>query len=217
MNRIVQGIFTLVVVSFVSMGAGYVNGQVEMVHAVWVLNEGGSMESPSVGVYDPVEAVFIPVMAFEGAGFATDIIIADGAAFAAADNRIYRFDLDTYEVDAYVQMEGVRKLAYSDGLIYATRGEYDPEMLVSVEYDTYFVWFNAETLLWEGELPASEGVVFDSEGVVIKNGSEFIAINNGFTWGAEVGLLGVYDLESGEYTEYDLGEESWIYNSVFLH
>ena len=206
MNRILQGVFALIVVSFVSMGAAQVNGQVEVVHAVWVLNEGGSMESPSVGVYDPVEAAFTQVMEFEGAGFTTDVIIADGAAFAAADNRIYRFDLETYEVEAYVEMEGVRKLAYSDGVIYATRGEFDSETWGSVEFESYFVWFNAETLLWEGELSATEGVGFDAEGLVVKNDVAYIAINNAFTWGAEVGMLGVYDIDSGMYTEYDLGE-----------
>lgn len=61
MNRIVQGIFTLVFVIFVSMGAAQVNGQVEKVHAVWIMYEGGTtgiLEYPSVRVYDPVEATF---------------------------------------------------------------------------------------------------------------------------------------------------------------
>jgi len=171
------------------------------------MNEGGSMETPSVGVYNPTEATFTQVMEFEDAEFTTDIIIADGAAFAAADNMIYRFDLDTYEVEASVEMEGVRKLAYYDGSIYATRGEFDSETWSSVEFETYFVWFNAETLLWEGELPATEGIGFDAEDLVIKNGVAYIAINNAFTWGDEVGLLGIYDIETGEYTEHDLGEE----------
>jgi len=207
MNRILQVVVSLMFVNFVSMGAGSVNGQVEVVNAVWVMNEGGSIEIPSVGVYNPTEATFTQVMEFEGAGFTTDVIIADGAAFAAADNMIYRFDLDTYEVEASVEMEGVRKLAYYEGAIYATRGEYDSETWGSVEFETYFVWFNSETLLWEGELPATEGVGFDAEGLVVKNGFAYIAINHAFTWGDEVGLLGVYDLESGEYEEYDLGEE----------
>ena len=194
-------------VNFVSIVSGIVNGQVEVLNSVWVMNEGGSMETPSVGVYNPTEATFTQVMEFEDAEFTTDIIIADGAAFAAADNMIYRFDLDTYEVEASVEMEGVRKLAYYDGSIYATRGEFDSETWSSVEFETYFVWFNAETLLWEGELPATEGIGFDAEDLVIKNGVAYIAINNAFTWGDEVGLLGIYDIETGEYTEHDLGEE----------
>jgi hypothetical protein len=207
MNRIVHVVISLMFVNFVSIGAGSVIGQVEVVNSVWVMNEGGSMETPSVGVYNPTEATFTQVMEFEEAEFTTDVIIADGAAFAAADNMIYRFDLDTYEVEASIEMEGVRKLAYYDGSIYATRGEFDSETWGSVEFETYFVWFNAETLLWEGELPATEGVGFDAEDLVIKNGVAYIAINNAFTWGDEVGLLGVYNIESGEYTEHDLGEE----------
>ncbi len=207
MNCIVHVVVSLMFVNFVSIVSGSVNGQVEVVNSVWVMNEGGSMETPSVGVYNPTEATFTQVMEFEEAEFTTDVIIADGAAFAAADNMIYRFDLDTYEVEASVEMEGVRKLAYYDGSIYATRGEFDSETWGSVEFETYFVWFNAETLLWEGELPATEGVGFDAEDLVIKNGVAYIAINNAFTWGDEVGLLGVYDIETGEYTEHDLGEE----------
>ena len=60
-----------------------------------MLNVGGTIgifEYPSVGVYDSFEAVFTLVMAFVGSEFVTDIIIADGAAFAAEHNRIYRFD-----------------------------------------------------------------------------------------------------------------------------
>ncbi|HIK66815.1 MAG TPA: hypothetical protein EYF95_02455 [Flavobacteriales bacterium] len=207
MNRIVHVVVSLMFVNFVSIVSVSVNGQVEVVNSVWVMNEGGSMETPSVGVYNPTEATFTQVMEFEEAEFTTDVIIADGAAFAAADNMIYRFDLDTYEVEASVEMEGVRKLAYYDGSIYSTRGEFDSETWGSVEFETYFVWFNAETLLWEGELPATEGVGFDAEDLVIKNGVAYIAINNAFTWGDEVGLLGVYDIETGEYTEHDLGEE----------
>ena len=207
MNRIVHVVVYLMFVNFVSIESGSVNGQVEVVNSVWVMNEGGSMETPSVGVYNPTEATFTQVMEFEEAEFTTDIIIADGAAFAAADNMIYRFDLDTYEVEATVEMEGIRKLAYYNGSIYATRGEFDSETWGSVEFETYFVWFNSETLLWEGELPATEGVSFDAEDLVIKNGVAYIAINNAFTWGDEVGLLGVYDIETGEYTEHDLGEE----------
>jgi len=207
MNRILQVVVSLIFMNFVSMGAGSVNGQVEVVNAVWIMNEGGGVETPSVGVYNPASAVFTQLMEFEGAGFSTDVIIADGAAFAAADNMIYRFDLETYEVEASVEMEGVRKLAYYEGSIYVTRGEYDAETWGSVEFETYFVWFNSETLLWEGELPATEGVGFDAESLVIKNGVAYIAINHGFSWGEEVGLLGVYDLESGVYAEHDLGEE----------
>ncbi len=88
MNRIVHVVVSLMFVNFVSIVSGSVNGQVEVVNSVWVMNEGGSMETPSVGVYNPTEATFTQVMEFEEAEFTTDVIIADGAAFAAADNMI---------------------------------------------------------------------------------------------------------------------------------
>lgn len=206
MNVLIQKVCSLTIVICCSVFSIGVHCQVEVLNSVWLLNEGGSLETPSVGVYNPTEDTFVVVMEFEEAGFTTDVIVADGAAFAAADNRIYRFNLDTYEVEASVELEGVRNLAYYNGAIYATRGEYDFETGGSVEFDAYFIWFNSETLIWEGELPAAEGVGFDSEGLVVKNGVAYIAINHAFTWGEEVGLLGVYDLETGDYAEHDLGE-----------
>lgn len=187
--------------------------QVDVLNAVWVLNEGvqdwdtGEMtEIASVGVYSPVSFEYTEVYQFEGSSFTTNIVIAEGAAFIGADNKIMRINLDTYEVEAEVAIEGVRQLAYYDGMIYVTRGDVDPVTWASVDFDSYLVWFDAETLTWAGELPATEGVSFASEGISIKDGIAYVAINNGFAWAQEVGILGVYDTTTGEYEEHDLGD-----------
>jgi hypothetical protein len=92
-------------------------------------------------------------------------------------------------------------------MIYVTRGDIDSETWDSVAFDSYLVWFDAETLAWAGELPAEIGVGYASEGISIKEGVAYIAINNGFELGQEVGVLGVYDLTTGNYSEHDLGDE----------
>ncbi|HIB76550.1 MAG TPA: hypothetical protein EYO58_02805, partial [Flavobacteriales bacterium] len=168
--------------------------QVDVLNAVWVLNEGvqdwdtGEMtEIASVGVYSPVSFEYTEVYQFEGSSFTTNIVIAEGAAFIGADNKIVKINLDTYEVEAEVALDGVRQLSYYDGMIYVTRGDVDPITWASVEFDSYFVWFNAETLTWAGELPSSVGVAYAAEGVVVQDGVAYIAINNGFAWAQEVG------------------------------
>jgi hypothetical protein len=211
MNRIFSILIVVISWSWVSMST---ISQVDYLNAVWVLNEGlpdwdtGEMvEFASVGVYNPVAQTFTQVMEFEGSSFTTDVIIAEGSVFIGADNKIVKLNLDTYEVEAEVFIEGVRKLAYYDGMIYMTRGDVDPETWGSVEFDSYLVWFDAETLTWAGELPSELGVGYASDGISIREGLAYVAINNGFAWGQEVGLLGVYNLSTGEYSEHDLGEE----------
>ena len=188
--------------------------QTEILNGVWVLNEGvqdwntGEMIVPaSVGVYDPLTELYADVLVFEEADFTTSILIEGGFAYVGADNKIFKIDLDTYAVDAEVEVQGVRHLAYHDGLIYMTRGDVDPVTWASVEFDSYFLWFDAETLEQVGQLPYEEGVGFASEGVSIVDGQAYVAINNGFSWAQEVGIVGIYDIATGVYEEHDLGDD----------
>lgn len=182
-------------------------------NGVWVLNEGvqdwetGEMiEEASVGVYSPETTEFTTVATFPEASFTTNIIIVDGFAFVGADNKIVKIDIETQYVVAEAEVQGVRHLAYHDGLIYMTRGDVDPETWASVEFDSYFMWFDAETLSYAGELPATEGMGYATEGITVKDGTVYVAINNGFAWAQEVGILGVYSVEEAAYEEHDLGE-----------
>ena len=211
MNRI----FSCLIVAIATFGFVFtMTAQGDYLNSVWVLNEGvqdwntGEMvELASVGVYDPVLQIFTEVMEFEGSRFTTDIVVAEGSAFVGADNKIVKMNLNTFEIEAEVFVQGVRQLAYFDGMIYVTRGDIDSETWGSVALDSYLVWFDAETLAWAGELPAEIGVGYASEGISIREGVAYIAINNGFEFGQEVGLLGVYDLTTGDYSEHDLGDD----------
>jgi len=188
--------------------------QTEVLNGVWVLNEGvldwntnEMVESASVGVYDPTTGEFADVMDFPDADFTTNIIIEGGSAFVGADNKIFKIGLDSWEVEAEVEVQGVRHIAYHDGMIYMTRGDSDPVTWGSVEFDSYLLWFDAETLEQVGQLEATEGVGFACEGISIVDGKVYVAINNGFAWAQEVGFVGVYDIVSGIYEEFDLGVE----------
>jgi hypothetical protein len=187
--------------------------QTDVLYGVWVLNEGmqdwttGEMVEPaSVGVYDLETGNFASVVEFEGSSFTTNIVIEEGSAYVGADNKIYKIDVETLSYES-VEVEGVRQLAYHEGLIYMTRGDVDPVTWASVVYDSYLLWFDANTLEQVGQLSASEGVGFSSEGISVVDGVAYVAVNNGFAWNEEVGILGVYDLNTEAYEEYDLGEE----------
>ena len=200
----------LLISAFVAIS---VNAQEFELNAVWVLNEGvqdwetGEMiEEASVGVYSLETSEFMTVATFPEASFTTNIIIVDGYAYVGADTKIVKINIDTYYVEAEVEVQGVRHLAYNDGLIYMTRGDVDPETWASVEFDSYFMWFDAESLAYVGEMPAEEGMGYATEGITVKDGRVYVAINNGFAWAQEVGILGVYEAESEAYEQYDLGE-----------
>lgn len=192
----------------------YVSSQTDYLHSVWILNEGvqdwmtGEMVVPSsVGVYNPESDSYNEVLQFSDANFTTDILIENSFAYVAADNKILKIDLDAYEVVAEVDVQGVRYLDIYEGLIYCTRGDYDSSTWGSVIFDSYFLWFDAETLDPVGQLPASEGVQYDCDGLDIVDGIAYMAINNGFTWGAEVGFVGAYNISDASYEEFDLGAE----------
>ncbi len=188
--------------------------QTEVLFGVWVLNEGvqdwntGEMIVPaSVGVYDVENAEYSEVMTFDDANFTTNILIENGSAYVGADNKIVKIGLDSGEIEAEVEVQGVRMLEYHDGVIYMTRGDSDPITWASVEFDSYLLWFDAETLEQIGQLPAEDGVGYACEGISIEEGRAYVAINNGFSWAQEVGIVGVYDISTGEYEEHDLGED----------
>ena len=207
MRKLISSLFSLISCSILF-------SQSEYLHSVWVLDEGvqdwmtGEMVVPaSVGVFNPESGLYNEVLQLSDANFTTDILIENGFAYIAADNKILKVDLDTYEIVAEVDVQGVRYLDIYEGLIYCTRGDYDPSTWGSVIFDSYFLWFDAETLAPVGLLPASEGVQYDCDGLQIVDGIAYMAINNGFTWGAEVGFVGAYNISDASYEEFDLGAE----------
>lgn len=206
--------------AFMMMGF-WANAQ-EYVHQVFVLNEGWSdwqtgevLVPPTVGVYSPSLQVYETVDTLENAGFISDAILVDGALFIAADGQILKYDADSYALLASTEAVGVRQLAERNGLIYATRGEVD-EWGMNLPLDAYLQWFHADDLTWAGELTASNGPAFATEGLAWNGGKLYIGINNAFDWGNEVGFIGEWDAVTDTYVEYDLGEEGKNPNRLFI-
>jgi len=174
------------------------------VHQVLVLNEGyydyqnSQIVTPvTVGSYNPASGVYTTVNTIEGARFASDLKVAGDFYYVAADNQLIKFDRNTHLEVAAQTVPGIRKIAVSDQLIVATRGEY------LVDFDAYVQFFETETLTFAGELTTTEsGIFYPSEGVLVINDKAYIAINNGFDFGNEVGELAVVNL--ADYTVEDI-------------
>ena len=216
MGKVLSG-----VVLAAMLGTVLVVGAQSYLHQVFVLNEGWSdwqtgevMVAPTIGVYDPALGVYETVASIEGVGFISDAILVNGSLLVAADGQLLKYDSDSYELLASIDVIGARKLAERDGLIYVTRGDVD-DLGMNLPLDSYLQWFNADDLTWAGELTTSNGPEYATEGLAWSNNRLYIAINNAFDWGNEVGLVGEWDPNTDTYTEFDLGEEGKNPNRLF--
>lgn len=173
---------------------------------------GAIMEFPRVGFIDlsAEEPVFEVLHVFEGLGYASDLLF-DGAGsvlYVAADDVVFRLDATTGAVLAEQALQGARRLALDGGRLFVSRGDYDPLTWASVAFDHYLVALDAETLAWDAgwEADGTTGPAWATEGLCIHDGGLFVGVNNAFAYGEEVGLIGRLELETGNYSEVDLGE-----------
>jgi hypothetical protein len=184
----------------------------QALHGVWVLNEGygdaltGEVFEPvQVGRFDPVEQVYEVVATVDGASFASDLVVAESGIYVAAQGQILRYDRDSGDLLATAAMEGGRRLCVLGDRLYVSRGDFDQATWTPIAFGSYLVWLDALTLEWEGELTTEAGPAYACEGLVAVGSDLFVAVNNGFDWGNEVGRVGRFSPDSGDYMEYDLG------------
>ena len=203
------------------LGMAFAAGAQAYLHQVFVLNEGWSdwqtgevLVQPTLGVYDPALNVYETIAPIEGAGFISDAILANGALFVAADGQLLKYDADSFELLASAAVTGVRQLAERNGMIYVTRGDVD-EFGMNLPLDSYLQWFLAADLTWAGELTTANGPAYATEGLAWSGDRLYIAVNNAFDWGNEVGFIGEWDATTATYTEFDLGEEGKNPNRLF--
>lgn len=205
-------IFSSLAVIFCSLVALNLKAQ-NYLHQVIVLNEGWSdwqtgevIEPATMAMYDPGLATYAVVDTIEDAGFVSDALIFNEKIYVAADGALLKYDANSYELLQSENIVGIRKMVLHNSLIYITRGDVDDQG-VSLELDSYFQWYDAETLELVGELTVYEnGPQFATEGIALAGERIYFAINNAFDWGNEVGFLGAYDIIGDEYAQWDLGD-----------
>lgn len=196
---------TLVLSLFVS---GYMYSQ-NYVHQVYVLNEGyfdyqtnTILEPVTLGSFNPQSGSYSVVDTIENMRFASDIIIDADFAFVAADSKILKYNKFTNLLVGSVDCPGVRNLIVSNNYLLATRGEY------LTTYDSYLHVYDATSLQLIQAIDTITGPKWAAQNMVVNGSTVYIAVNNGYEWGNEKGIIGQLDLTTLTYgNEIDLGTE----------
>ena len=178
-------------------------------HKVLVLNEGyfdyqtnQIIDPVTIGSYDPSTQIYSVVSTLNGMRFGSDLIIDGNFYYVAADSKIYKMDLNTHQEIASVSCVGVRNLGIYQNKLVATRGEY------LTTFDSYLHIYDANTLSLIQAIDTISGPKWASQNIVIDGSIAYIAINNGYEWGNEKGLIGKLNLDNLSYgNEVDLGPD----------
>ncbi|MBP7399609.1 MAG: T9SS type A sorting domain-containing protein [Chitinophagales bacterium] len=197
----------LYVVLVVLLTSALLNAQ-SFADRVLILNEGyfdyvtNEIQTPvSLGSYEPAAGLYTTLFTIDNARFASDLIVDADNYFIAADNMLLKYDRYTDALLQEIEIPGIRKIAASEDYIVVTRGEY------MHTFDSYVVVLNRENLETIFEVPAAT-INYSTEGVEIIDGKAYIAVNNGFVWGEEVGFIAVINLNTQSLeSTIDLGAD----------
>jgi hypothetical protein len=179
------------------------------VHQALILNEGyfdyqtnQIIEPVTIGSYNPENQTYQIVDTLEGMRFGSDVIIDGNFYYVAADSKIFKMDLNTHQEVASVSCPGVRNLGIYQNKLVATRGEY------LTSYSSYLHIYDANTLSLIQAIDTVQGPKWATQNIIIDGPSAYIAVNNGYEWGNEKGLIGKLDLSNLSYgNEVDLGPD----------
>jgi hypothetical protein len=178
-------------------------------HQAIILNEGyfdyqtnEIVEPVTIGKYDPISQAYSVVDTLEGMRFASDLIIEGNFYYVAADSKIYKMDLNSHQEISSVSCPGVRNLGIYQNKLVATRGEY------LTTYDSYLHVFDATNMTLIAPIDTIQGPKWATQNIVLDGSSAYIAVNNGYEWGNEKGIIGKLDLNTLTYgNEIDLGPD----------
>lgn len=179
------------------------------VHRVLVLNEGyfdyfgggGQLVPVTLGSYDPATSTYQTVATLTGPRFGSDVMVDGSSIYVAADNKVLRYDADSYALLGEVDIAGVRKLAVWNDQLLLTRGELGG-------LDHYFEVRDKIDLSLIYSLSPDDGLAFSAEDVLVVGDIAYLAVGNAFDFANLQGRIGVVDLNTQTYMEeVDLGPE----------
>ena len=178
-------------------------------HQTLVLNEGyfdyateQILQPVTIGSYNPATNLYQTVATLDNMRFASDLIVNGDFYYVAADTKIFKMDLNTHQEIASVSCVGVRNLGIYQNKLVATRGEY------LTTFDSYLHIYDANTLSLIQAIDTISGPKWASQNIVVDGSVAYIAINNGYEWGNEKGLIGKLNLDNLSYgNEVDLGPD----------
>lgn len=193
----------------ISLGLTAISHAQNYLHQALILNEGKFdyvtktiVEPVTIGSYNPKTDNYYVVDTLEGMRFASDLIIDGNYYYVAADTMIFKFDLNSHKELSNVSCSGVRNLAVYQNKLVATRGEYQ------TTYDSYLHVYDASNLNLIKTIDTVQGPKWASQNIIIDGKTAYIAVNNGYEWGKEKGIIGKLDLSDLTYgNEIDLGPD----------
>lgn len=185
----------------------------DYIKQVLILNEGyfdytsnQSIEPVTIGSYDPISQSYTIVDTILGARFASDLIVHQNYFYVAADNMLYKYNKDSYELLASQQIPGIRNLAVWNDKILVTRGNYDNITFQAIFYNSYFQVFNISDLSFYLEIDTITGPKWATQNLIVDGDKAYVAINNAYEFGNEKGIVGVIDMNTFSYlSEINLG------------
>lgn len=208
---------------------------------VLILNEGyynsttQNMDHPvSIGSYNPETSEYTTLIEIDSVKFASDMIVDEDFLYVAADYKLLKYDLNTFELISEVNVDGIRKILISENIIFTTIGDYDPMTYMPVEFDSYLHAYNKNSFLPIFYLDTVLGPKYSTQNLLnissnsLQSGSMRIAltINNAFEWGNEVGKVGFLNINQdddifqtytfSDYFEIDLGEDGKNPDNLFI-
>ena len=139
-------------------------------------------------------------------------MIVDGdMLYVAADNKIIKYQIGSFEFIDEVEMQGARNLLIHNDNLFVSRGDYDYDTWSAVVFDSYLHVYDKNNLTLITEFDTDNGPDWSTQNLVAKDDQVFVAVNNGFEWNTEKGYVGFIDVSTLTYTnEFDLGENGKI-------
>ena len=180
----------------------YVNQAIILNEGYYDYTNSVIIEPVTIGSYNPVTQVYSIVDTLENMRFGSDIVIAGNYYYVAADTKIFKMDLNTHQEVASVSCLGVRNLGIFENKLVATRGEYE------TTFDSYLHVYDASNLTLIQAIDTVAGPKWAAQNIVMDGAIAYIAVNNGYEWGNEKGIVGKLDLSTLTYgNEIDLGAD----------
>ena len=180
----------------------YVNQAIILNEGYYDYTNSVIIEPVTIGTYNPATQVYSIVDTLENMRFGSDIVIAGNYYYVAADTKIFKMDLNTHQEVASVSCPGVRNLGIYQNKLVATRGEYE------TTFNSYLHIYDASNLTLIQAIDTVVGPKWATQNIVMDVASAYIAVNNGYEWGNEKGIVGKLDLSTLAYgNEIDLGPD----------
>ena len=144
-----------------------------------VLNEGyydytneEIVEPVSIGVYNSVAQTYEEIEVIDGVRFASDMIVDGDFLYVAADNKILKYQIGSFELLDEVEVQGVRNLLIHNDNLFVSRG--DSENWAPVLFESYLQIFDKNNFNFISQFDTISGPKWSTQNLVSKDDQVFV-------------------------------------------